>query len=291
MKKKPGNESKDVLETLIQLSKEFPWLLSRSEQFIELYTNFCTNNAEKNLIVELIRRFYYLEDSEFSNSIKYLVEDIVTTPGLVDSETMIVSMTADEGSDSGQFVLYFMKPFFEMYGWRKHITVNTFGKTYRTYKAYKDKRPIKNIVIIDEFIGSGKTAFDRYKSIKINFDNNNIPMKFYIKTVASTNKGLNFLIKNELNVAAQIVLPKGITDFDSEKVRRANLKRMYKLEEYLSKSYEDRPLPRMGYAQCEALYSRENGNTPNNVFPIFWWPFISSGKNRRTLFIRAMGDA
>lgn len=285
------NESKEVLEAMIQLSKEFPWLLSRSEQFIELYASFCKNNAEKNLIVELIKRFYFLEDVEFSNSIKYLVEDIVTTPNLVDSETMIVSMTADESSDSGQFVLYFMKPFFEMHGWRKHITVNAFGKTYKTYNKYKDKRLIKNIVIIDEFIGSGKTAFDRYKSIKINFDNSNIPINFYIKTVATTNKGLTFLLKNDLNVAAQIVLPRGITDFDTEKTRHANLKRMYKLEESLSKFYEKRSLPRMGYGQCEALYSRENGNTPNNVFPIFWWPFKSNGQCRKTLFIRAMGDA
>lgn len=291
MRKKSENKSKEVLEVMLQLSKEYPWLYSRSEQFIELYANFCKNDAEKDLIVRLIKRFCFLEDAQFSNSIKYLVEDIVTTPKLIDSETIIVSMTPDEHSDSGQFVLYFMKPFFETCGWRKHKTVNTFGKTYKSYKKLVDKNAIKNIVIIDEFIGSGETAFNRYNSVKRDFDNNLISINYYIKSVAATMQGINYLKGRGLNVTSQIILPKGITDFDCEKVRRKNIKKMYKLEECLSKEYEGRKLPRMGYAQCEALYSRENGNTPNNVFPVFWWPFKLNGQSRTPLFVRAMGDA
>lgn len=291
MRKTSRNEEREVLETTINLCKEISWLASRSEQFIDLYDNFCKNNAEKDLIVSLIKRFRFLEDSEFSGAIEYLVEDIVTTPNLIDSETMVVSMTANESSDSGQFVLYYMKSFFEKYGWREHITVNTFGKSYRTYKKYKNARNIKNIVIIDEFIGTGSTALIRYNSIKKDFDNNGVPINIYIKTVATSCLGINFLKNAGINVSAQIILPQGITGFDNEKVKRINIKRMYKLEDYLSKSYGESLLPRMGYGQCQALYARENGNIPNNVFPVFWWPFKSNGVSRVPMFIRAMGDA
>lgn len=66
---------------------------------------------------------------------------------------------------------------------------------------------------------------------------------------------------------------------------------MYKLEDKLSKVYEGRKLPRLGFSRAESLYSREGGNTPNNVFPVFWWPFLETRKQRKVMFIRAMGDA
>jgi hypothetical protein len=39
----------------------------------------------------------------------------------------------------------------------------------------------------------------------------------------------------------------------------------------------------LGYKKSESLFAREGGNTPNNVFPIFWWEQLASGADRHSL--------
>jgi hypothetical protein len=43
-----------------------------------------------------------------------------------------------------------------------------------------------------------------------------------------------------------------------------------------------------GYNAAEAIYSLEGcqGNTPNSVFPIFWWPRNVTGNQRNTILTR-----
>ena len=66
---------------------------------------------------------------------------------------------------------------------------------------------------------------------------------------------------------------------------------MDELEDNLSQNYNGKELPKYGYGKVESLYAREDGNTPNSVFPIFWWPFYKNQNVRVTLLTRAMRDA
>jgi hypothetical protein len=40
---------------------------------------------------------------------------------------------------------------------------------------------------------------------------------------------------------------------------------------------------RLGYGRTESLFSRKGGNTPNNVFPVFWWEIDKNNRARKTV--------
>ena len=56
----------------------------------------------------------------------------------------------------------------------------------------------------------------------------------------------------------------------------------------LADKISDNNMPSLGYGEIEALYKRENGNTPNNVFPIFWWPRDKNELKRSTIMTRVL---
>jgi len=62
---------------------------------------------------------------------------------------------------------------------------------------------------------------------------------------------------------------------------------MYSLESKLMPEIDGKKLPKFGYGGAESLYAVEDGNTPNSVFPIFWWPKNANNKNRNPLLERS----
>lgn len=66
---------------------------------------------------------------------------------------------------------------------------------------------------------------------------------------------------------------------------------MRTIEGKLSQSHNYRALPSLGYGELQVALSIESKNTPNNVFPIFWWKYYSNYTVRDVLLHRAMDDA
>ena len=81
-------------------------------------------------------------------------------------------------------------------------------------------------------------------------------------------------------------LKKGINELIEEAGRESAIQSMMELENKLQKRYQGKKLPNFGYKGSEALYALEANNIPNNVFPIFWWPFYKGGNSRKTFFSR-----
>ena len=279
----------EFFRIILNLTKNQPWLGDKTDELSKLLYSDCKTSEEQELIIELLDRFTHISNENFSIQINELVDDIVTDPNLEDKTTQIVAMTGDYNSDSAQFVIYALKAPFEKRKWREHITVTNFKQAYDEFEK-RGKKHI-NIILVDEFVGSGKTIVGRVKKIKELFHEKGVlNIKIKVKVIAASSVGVKKAKEEDIDLTANIVINKGISEYyDTDEAAR-KLALMDKLEGILSTSYNAKNLPKFGYGNTEALYARDDGNTPNNVFPIFWWPFLKDNLERETVLTRAMAD-
>jgi hypothetical protein len=281
--------SKEHFRLFFNLTKDQSWISTKHNEFENLLFSDCSSEEQQDLIFNLLKRFNYYDNDHFHDLLEKIAEEIVTDPDLNEESTQIVAMAADSTSDSSQSVLYALKPIFETHKWRKYRHVNNFGKCYQTYKKSNKHRMI---VLIDEFIGTGQTALGRVKEIQRTFDEKKIDgYLIKIKCLIATQKGISNLKKEGVDVTSIEVLERGISDYYKTDEKDQKIQTMMNIEKILSSSYNGREMPSLGFGKSECLYARESGNTPNSVFPIFWWPFYQNGKDRQTLLVRAMEDA
>lgn len=278
--------SKVEFETMWRLSKTQPWLSSRIDALTNLLFDECKSLPQRKLVISLLERFKYLDDEGVAEALTWFIEEIVTDPDLTSDITQIVSMTFDSDSDSGQYILQLLKPKFSEHGWSDHLLVNRCDHSLKRFK--KANCLHKKIVLIDEFIGSGRTVIGRVEHLKRNY-NEFDDIDIRVVTIAASTVGLNAIREAGIKVSYFVRVPQAITEYyDDENKRNENLIFMSELEDGLSQDYKGNVLPRFGYGNTESLFAMERGNTPNSVFPLFWWPEKFNGSSRPRLLIRAM---
>lgn len=281
-------DNRNDFKIVFELGKKQPWLNEVPDELMSLLYSDCTTEKQRRLIIDLLDRFNHLSNSEYREGINKLVDRIILDSRFDVTNTQLVAMAADRKPDSSQYMIYDLKPLFEKKKWRGHKMVNRYDKCYNTYKSDKNFR---NIILIDEFIGSGSTAIQRVETIQRSFHQANaIKPLIIIKAIVATKQGLKAISSEGIEVESLITIDKGISDHFNEDEKNKNLALMGELEELLSDKYDDDELPKLGYGKTESLYCREFGNTPNNVFPIFWWPFYKDNNDREPILTRAMGD-
>lgn len=124
------------------------------------------------------------------------------------------------------------------------------------------------LILIDDFIGSGKTAIDVceiYLAEEINAGKID-PKNIKIVSIAAQKSEIENIEKTiGIEVFSNLVLPKGISDFFTGDDLNFNTIKMQEIEKRLK--IQDDYL--FGYEQSEALISFLN-KTPNNTFPVYW---------------------
>ncbi len=280
-------DAREIFRITFKLMKDQPWVTEKGLE--QLLFDDCKSDLDREMIVDLISRFFYLDHKSYADHVDSLALSIIEDPDLSEGSTQIVAMAGDRGSDSSQYLLYDLKRVFERLEWRSYRHVNRYDKAYDTYKNSNDH---KNIVLIDEFIGSGSTAEGRVNTIRRRFHDAGISeYSIRVRVIAASSVGIEYLKSKEINVESLVTLDKGISDHYASDDVANKLALMENIEALLSQRFNGREMPSLGYGKTETLYCRERGNTPNSVFPIFWWPFYRDERRRKTLLIRAMGDA
>lgn len=269
---------KEDYNKFMQLYTHQPWL-SKKESSLEALVATCDTPEQKELIFSLLNRFYYLKEDAVHLHLEQMVKYIMSC-GFEKERTQLVACTFDDEADSGQKILDMIKvPLYEK-GWKNIKTVNTIGKACKVIPKGKNQ-----IIIIDEFIGTGKSLRTRVAWLK---NNAKQPIEIKCCFMAGMEKAVKALNDDSIEIFCSLQIGKGISDFfKGEELAHAK-DNMIHLESKLAKTIQEKKLEdySFGYGKAEAIYSTENGNTPNSVFPIFWWLKDNKGNERNTILTR-----
>lgn len=261
----------------------------KKKAFFELM-ELCQDSEQQMLLCDLLDRFTYLTGRDVSYRLEGIANQIVNVWQLPEEKTQIVVTSHTDGADSSHSVIQNLKPYLTRHKWSKCRLVSQLGRAERYLTEYP------NVVIVDEFAGTGSTILNRVNTYTKRFTlkseqaNPKIDFNIYVCLIACMRQGKELLESEGVKLHSELILSKGISDNYVGKDYKRAIKRMLKLESMLANEYQDIPLPSLGYGRTESLYSAELGNIPNSVFPIFWWPALAAGTIRETLFHRWESD-
>lgn len=280
-------DSKENFNTVITLVARQPWIATKISALSHMLYEECACVRSREMLIKIISNFFYLSTEEYNLKLEGLAKEIMGYEGYAETG-QLVAMAADSGSDSSHAVLYNLKYIFIKEGWLNFPTVAFFGSAYKKYKTTGRR----NIIVVDDFVGSGRTVVSRYKELVRVFANSGVAdFSIKFKVLVSTRSGLEHAQSQGVDITAQCIIDKAIDGFFSEVEAEEYRLLMLNLEAGLSQTYEGTELPSMGFGGAQAAYCREHTNSPNSVFPIFWWPINSALEQRPTILHRAMGDA
>ncbi len=141
------------------------------------------------------------------------------------------------------------------------------------FNVRKDSR----IVLLDDFIGTGKTA-ERAVNYLVKKQKYRLK-KIIVVTLVSQKEGLEYLQSKGIKVYTLSIREKGISDYYGGHEKELMVNRMEKIEEFLHVDEDYR----FGYGRSEALVTLKK--TPNNTFPVYWYqPILKSGEKFKALF-------
>jgi hypoxanthine phosphoribosyltransferase len=271
-------DSKDFLK-LTQLHLEYEWLTYEPEALFDLWC--LSDNAEqKDLIEHLIKNFSFIDSRKLTLGGENLSNQIETIWELTPSNTFLLATCDDRKPDGSQSIIQILKNKFSI-NWKESNFYNSLPIGANEISSNS------NILLVDDFIGTGDTIERKLKYLNSTIKKRKLE-NVTIRIISLAAMDFSKDVLNALGVEYYSVhwLKKGINELIEEAKREAASQSMEQLEGKLKKKYHGKQLPKFGYKGSEALYALEANNIPNNVFPIFWWPFYKGGNSRKTLFRR-----
>lgn len=241
----------------------------------------CQDDDERNLIDGLLRDFKKnMLDAKHSNDLMFKIAAEIAKLNYPSHQTAIVAMATGTDADGSQEVLNQMKVPLKL----AHVDCKyTDSRFTRIQKLYN--KGIRHFIIVDDFIGSGKTVLSRVRDFKKwNLQGSTINFFF----LAGMNKAISLCRNNDIPVFCPYTMRKALSGcfVGSELLWR--VRAMCRLESRLAPQIKDTLLKenQFGYNHAEALYRRCYGNIPNSVFPVFWWEGYRDGSVRKPVFVR-----
>lgn len=274
--------AESVFDRLFETSKSQRWLVRRNEKLNELVES-CANEAEQLFLCDVLDRFTYVDSDVLADSLQELGKKITNCWGCTPGDTLIVAMDKSRFADSSSAIAWMIKPVLADLGDWETNTI------YRNLSdAVEDVKDGQKMVIVDEFVGSGQTLSGKLRWISEELEKQKKAVVIYVATVAAMEiaKERDFSIAQEFH--STIWLKRGLDDYYSGEKLTAATEMMLGMEEQLHPMHNFTKLKKysLGYKKSQSTYYLENGNPPNNNFPIFWWKMLKNGERRKPLLPR-----
>lgn len=263
---------------------ELPWISQQRGLYERTEKTFAEVSSTAGregiaLFSALLRRFLYITDQQYSDAVCEIGEYLAESFDL--QNTILCAPTANHEADSGQRFLYDVRTSLGLLGFTQVKTVNRYDHILRS------KVDCDDIVLLDEFVGTGRTLIGRAKRIQQQFTdaNRNTPNLHFV-ALAGMAQGLRACDSQFKTSATYYPLKKGVTDHATQHTRKRELEILAVMEDSLAQVVGSTTLPRLGDGGCEALYARSLGNCPNSTLPTFWWPVFGTCTVRSPMFPR-----
>ncbi|MCK5632932.1 hypothetical protein KAH94_04235 [bacterium] len=271
---------------LYKLTKKQNWLEDIYGALIELW-NLCGHDNEQNLIYELLWRFSCLDLKKINNYCKDISKHVCDEWSINSESTKIVALCDEERPDGSQFFIQILKnKFADRNNWTE---INFENNLTSIGKASYQLKNGQNLILIDDFIGTGNTVKRKIKWLKSKIkEKNKYDIKIFLVSLACMRDALYIIKSLKIKFFAPVILKKGISDYYKGEILKNNIGNMKNLESKLHPIYKNGRLLdfNFGYGKAESLFAIEGINVPNNVFPIFWWPLLIEERERNTILKR-----
>lgn len=297
-------DAKEIERYKIHLIKKHDWLDCQKhlEALDDLFKE-CTNEEETRMLMELVSRFECPDDETFTtfyvNQAKNIVNDVTVT---VDN-CIIGPTTDDEKPDSSQHVCNPFRNLLRSYGGGHRVTGH-----FHYVEAFIQNTRERNVtvIVLDDFIGTGETMVPKIERCRELVTTNEYTegIDFKVISFAAMERGKQYIEEQGVEVIAEYILRRGITDFLVEPHLSVAKRNMLRLESLILEASDCNYS--FGYAQSEALYARVMARTTDpitsetdirleraqdNVFPVFWWNAYINREPRKTLLYRYSLDS
>lgn len=283
---------KQTFRLIRELYASIDWLEKCNDEAVEslLFEDAQNNTQKLNLIVDVLKKLKFVSSIDsrlhLAEFCQKICDEELSDPEVV----LIVAMAGGSAPDGSQALVQNLKYEFGKKGVYDVKFINQFAKTYQ--KAKESNFNIKKIVLVDDFVGSGKTAKGRIDEIVRAFESaqKDCP-EIKVRSIYSSSVGVNFLKTENIDFQCLFELPRCISDLHSTDESERMIKEMLEMESTFSEEVSEHKLSEcsLGYGGTQTSFAIEDSNIPNNVFPLLWWPKYKDGKNRKTIFYRFMG--
>lgn len=225
------------------------------------------SQEERDLIMDLTKRFTFIPLSEYGNLLVPTVEKFLGSIGRNKKISVINGLRkVDWGKvKSNYLVSYQFKGLnlIKIIDWGKYPL-----KVFDDYKSLLQTNDIQNheLLMVDDFLGTGETIEGAYKYIanRLEVYNKNMPHVSVVCIVAMQ-RAVDLLMKMGIKVYAYKIVKRGISDY----YKGQDLVNATALMETIEKRIKVNKTNKFGYHQSEALVCMER--CPNNTFPFFWY--------------------
>ncbi|ABZ75090.1 hypothetical protein Shal_0515 [Shewanella halifaxensis HAW-EB4] len=283
----PRNSIESDFYEVGDLQAQISWLNDpRYEKGLHGLLEEYKSPEERQALMILFERFIHHEQRDRLDAVDYLVE-VIQTKGFTHEDTLLVATSDGKESDGSTAGLYNFKEALSQIDqhWKEKNLVPSLAESFDKFKNHN----IKNVVIFDDFIGSGKTIVKKVNEFRQEMRNRDI---LHVKIYVFSYVGMKFGVKHatqklSIEIFCPLQLQKGISDYKNSnpEILKSTVLGM---ENKLGKNWKKLQLQdfKLGYKESESLYQLFRSNCSNNVFPIFWWPKNVSKKHRVTIFNR-----
>ncbi len=281
-------------ESLCELYYRNDWLKHQInlEGFENLWFDY-EHIEDKKILIELLNNFKYLKQEDAAIVVKEKLKECINSWSLTPKNTLFVGFQKHKFPDGSQILLNLIKSILIELdpNWKEQNLLPNFNYGIDRIKKNgfpRDGLILKNVVLVDDFIGTGGTAKKNIETIKNLLVEKDKELELSIFAMATMKQGAKLIKPLKIKSLYCIELDKATNQIWSRIKRPSIRKRIIKMENILFEGEEPEPLTKftLGYGKSEALYAWNRFNLPNNNFPIFWWNRYKDGNSRKPLFNR-----